>query len=137
MAVGVAITIVTGSSALRSGSRQVILGMLAAAITFGLGSLVGDRDARLIPHRSSSRGPRTRSCHCDGVWNLNDPGWWRASRARGSEADAEECVDRDEIPFGRRGPACRQGVDSGEGSRRVEVVHECGAHPLDDAAGPR
>ena len=41
MAVGVAITIVTGSSALRSGGRQVIFGMLAAAITFGLGTLVG------------------------------------------------------------------------------------------------
>ena len=41
MAVGVAITVVTGSSALRSGGRQVIFGMLAAAITFGLGSLVG------------------------------------------------------------------------------------------------
>jgi hypothetical protein len=27
--------------------------------------------------------------------------------ARGSEADAEECVDRGEIPFGRSGPACR------------------------------
>jgi len=41
MAVGVAITIVTGSSALRSGGRQVLFGMLAAAVTFGLGSLVG------------------------------------------------------------------------------------------------
>jgi VIT1/CCC1 family predicted Fe2+/Mn2+ transporter len=41
MAVGVAITIVTGSSALRSGGRQVIFGMLAAAVTFGLGSVVG------------------------------------------------------------------------------------------------
>jgi VIT1/CCC1 family predicted Fe2+/Mn2+ transporter len=41
MAVGVAITIVTGSSALRSGGRQVIFGMLAAAVTFGLGTLVG------------------------------------------------------------------------------------------------
>ena len=41
MAVGVAITIVTGSSALRPGGRQVIFGMLAAAVTFGLGSLVG------------------------------------------------------------------------------------------------
>jgi hypothetical protein len=47
--------------------------------------------------------------------------------ARGSEADAEECVDRGEIPFGRSGPACRQDVDSGDGGRRVEVVHECGA----------
>jgi vacuolar iron transporter family protein len=41
MAVGVAITIVTGSSALRSGGRQVVFGLLAAAVTFGLGSLVG------------------------------------------------------------------------------------------------
>ena len=41
MAVGVAITIVTGASAFRSGARQVAFGLLAAAITFGLGSLVG------------------------------------------------------------------------------------------------
>jgi len=41
MIVGVAITVVTGSSALRSGLRQVVLGLVAAAITFGLGSLVG------------------------------------------------------------------------------------------------
>jgi VIT1/CCC1 family predicted Fe2+/Mn2+ transporter len=41
MAVGAAITIVTGASALRSGLRQVALGLAAAAITFGLGSLVG------------------------------------------------------------------------------------------------
>ena len=41
MAVGVAITVVTGSSALRSGGRQVVFGLIAAAITFGLGSLVG------------------------------------------------------------------------------------------------
>ena len=41
MAVGVAITIVTGSSALRSGGRQVVFGMFAAAVTFGLGSVVG------------------------------------------------------------------------------------------------
>src|ERR1035437_4992540 len=56
---------------------------------------------------------------------------------RGSEADAEECVDRGEIPFGRSGPACRQGVDSGDGGRRVEVVHECGAQPIEDAGGSR
>ena len=42
--------------------------------------------------------------------------------ARGSEADTEECVDRGEIPFGRSGPACRWGVDSSDGGRRVEVV---------------
>ncbi len=41
MAVGAAITVVTGASAFRSGARQVVLGLLAAAITFGLGSLVG------------------------------------------------------------------------------------------------
>jgi VIT1/CCC1 family predicted Fe2+/Mn2+ transporter len=39
--VGGAITVVTGSSVLRTGGRQVLLGMLAAAVTFGLGSLVG------------------------------------------------------------------------------------------------
>ena len=41
MLVGAAITVVTGSSVLRTGGRQVLLGMLAAAITFGLGTLVG------------------------------------------------------------------------------------------------
>jgi VIT1/CCC1 family predicted Fe2+/Mn2+ transporter len=41
MLVGAAITIVTGSSVLRTGGRQVLLGMVAAAVTFGLGSLVG------------------------------------------------------------------------------------------------
>src|SRR5450759_4118733 len=72
-------------------------------------------------------------------WRLEPErsGWWRASRARGSEADAEERVDRGEIPFGRSGPACRRGVDSGESSRRVKVVHECDAHPVEDAGGPR
>ncbi len=39
--VGVAITVVTGASALRSGTRQVVFGLLAAAITYGIGSLVG------------------------------------------------------------------------------------------------
>jgi len=39
--VGVAITVVTGASALRSGARQVVFGVLAAAITYGLGTLVG------------------------------------------------------------------------------------------------
>lgn len=39
--VGAAITVVTGSSVIRTGGRQVLLGLLAAAITFGLGSLVG------------------------------------------------------------------------------------------------
>ena len=41
MIVGAAITIVTGSSVLRTGGRQVLLGLFAAAVTFGLGSLVG------------------------------------------------------------------------------------------------
>jgi vacuolar iron transporter family protein len=41
MLVGAAITVVTGSSVLRTGGRQVLLGMVAAAVTFGLGSLVG------------------------------------------------------------------------------------------------
>ena len=41
MLVGAAITVVTGSSVLRTGGRQVLLGMSAAAITFGLGTLVG------------------------------------------------------------------------------------------------
>lgn len=41
MLVGAAITIVTGSSVLRTGGRQVLLGMVAAAVTFGLGTLVG------------------------------------------------------------------------------------------------
>jgi VIT1/CCC1 family predicted Fe2+/Mn2+ transporter len=41
MLVGAAITIVTGSSVLRTGGRQVLLGLLAAVITFGLGTLVG------------------------------------------------------------------------------------------------
>ena len=41
MLVGAAITVVTGSSVLRTGGRQVLLGLVAAAITFGLGTLVG------------------------------------------------------------------------------------------------
>ncbi len=39
--VGAAITIVTGQSALRSGLRQVLFGLVAAAITFAIGHLVG------------------------------------------------------------------------------------------------
>jgi VIT1/CCC1 family predicted Fe2+/Mn2+ transporter len=39
--VGAAITIVTGSSVVRTGGRQVLLGLFAAAVTFGLGALVG------------------------------------------------------------------------------------------------
>ncbi|MFI5259714.1 MAG: VIT1/CCC1 transporter family protein, partial [Candidatus Limnocylindrales bacterium] len=41
MLVGAAITVVTGSSVLRTGGRQVMLGLVAAAVTFGLGALVG------------------------------------------------------------------------------------------------
>jgi VIT1/CCC1 family predicted Fe2+/Mn2+ transporter len=41
MIVGAAITIVTGSSVLKTGGRQVLLGLFAAAVTFGLGALVG------------------------------------------------------------------------------------------------
>lgn len=41
MAVGAAITVVTGTDALRSGLRQVVFGLVAAAITFTIGSLVG------------------------------------------------------------------------------------------------
>jgi vacuolar iron transporter family protein len=41
MVVGAAITVVTGSSVLKTGGRQVLLGMFAAAVTFGLGALVG------------------------------------------------------------------------------------------------
>jgi VIT1/CCC1 family predicted Fe2+/Mn2+ transporter len=40
-AVGAAITIVTGQSALRSGLRQVGFGLVAATITFAIGRLVG------------------------------------------------------------------------------------------------
>jgi VIT1/CCC1 family predicted Fe2+/Mn2+ transporter len=39
--IGAAITIITGQSALKSGGRQVLFGLAAAAITFGLGRLVG------------------------------------------------------------------------------------------------
>ena len=39
--VGAAITIVTGQSALRSGLRQVLFGLVAAAVTFVIGHLVG------------------------------------------------------------------------------------------------
>ena len=39
--VGAAITVVTGSSVVRTGGRQVLLGLFAAAVTYGLGTLVG------------------------------------------------------------------------------------------------
>lgn len=41
--VGVGITLTTGASLLKSGGRQVLLGVAASAITFGLGWLVGGR----------------------------------------------------------------------------------------------
>ncbi|HLZ21494.1 MAG TPA: VIT1/CCC1 family protein [Ktedonobacterales bacterium] len=41
--IGVGISLTTGVSVLRSGPRQVIMGMAAAGITFGLGRLVGGR----------------------------------------------------------------------------------------------
>jgi len=41
MIVGAAITVVTGSSVIKTGGRQVLLGLFAAAVTFGLGTLVG------------------------------------------------------------------------------------------------
>jgi vacuolar iron transporter family protein len=41
--VGVGITLTTGASLLKSAGRQVLLGLAAAAITFGLGSIVGGR----------------------------------------------------------------------------------------------
>jgi VIT1/CCC1 family predicted Fe2+/Mn2+ transporter len=39
--VGAAITVVTGASAVKTGGRQVLLGLFAAAVTYGLGALVG------------------------------------------------------------------------------------------------
>ena len=39
--VGAAITLVTGRSALRSGARQLLFGLAAAAVTFGLGRMIG------------------------------------------------------------------------------------------------
>lgn len=40
-AIGVAITLLTGRGALVSGARQLVFGLAAAGITFGIGSLVG------------------------------------------------------------------------------------------------
>jgi VIT1/CCC1 family predicted Fe2+/Mn2+ transporter len=39
--IGAAITVLTGKGVMRSGLRQVGVGLLAAALTFGLGSLIG------------------------------------------------------------------------------------------------
>jgi VIT1/CCC1 family predicted Fe2+/Mn2+ transporter len=41
--VGIGITLTTGAPLLKSGGRQVLLGVAASAITFGLGWLVGGR----------------------------------------------------------------------------------------------
>jgi VIT1/CCC1 family predicted Fe2+/Mn2+ transporter/rubrerythrin len=41
--VGVGITLTTGAPLLKAGGRQVLLGLLASALTFGLGWLVGGR----------------------------------------------------------------------------------------------
>jgi VIT1/CCC1 family predicted Fe2+/Mn2+ transporter len=38
---GAGITVVTGRNAFRAGVRQLAFGLAAAAITFGIGSLVG------------------------------------------------------------------------------------------------
>ena len=40
-AYGAAITLMTGRSVLFSGTRQVVVGMAAAGITFGIGRLIG------------------------------------------------------------------------------------------------
>jgi predicted membrane protein (TIGR00267 family) len=39
--VGASITLMTGRNVIYSGSRQVIIGLLAAIITFGIGKLIG------------------------------------------------------------------------------------------------
>jgi VIT1/CCC1 family predicted Fe2+/Mn2+ transporter len=39
--IGALITLLTGRSALFSGTRQLVFGLLAAGVTFGLGSLIG------------------------------------------------------------------------------------------------
>jgi VIT1/CCC1 family predicted Fe2+/Mn2+ transporter len=39
--IGAAITVITGRSALASGLRQVLFGVVAAAITFGVGRIFG------------------------------------------------------------------------------------------------
>jgi VIT1/CCC1 family predicted Fe2+/Mn2+ transporter len=39
--IGAAITLMTGRSVLFSGTRQVVIGIAAAALTYGLGTLLG------------------------------------------------------------------------------------------------
>jgi VIT1/CCC1 family predicted Fe2+/Mn2+ transporter len=41
IAIGAAITLMTGRNALYSGLRQVLFGMAAAAVTFGVGYVIG------------------------------------------------------------------------------------------------
>lgn len=45
--IGVGITLTTGTPLLKAGGRQVLLGLLAAAVTFGVGWLVGGRFGEL------------------------------------------------------------------------------------------
>jgi VIT1/CCC1 family predicted Fe2+/Mn2+ transporter len=40
-AIGAAITLFTGAPVWRSGGRQLLLGLAAAGLTFGLGKLIG------------------------------------------------------------------------------------------------
>jgi len=58
MLVGAAITVVTGSSVLRTGGRQVLLGMFAAAVTFGWGA--GRARSRVGRRTRSGRGASGR-----------------------------------------------------------------------------
>ena len=39
--IGLGVTLTTGASLLKAGGRQVLLGLLAALVTFGLGRLAG------------------------------------------------------------------------------------------------
>jgi VIT1/CCC1 family predicted Fe2+/Mn2+ transporter len=39
--IGVAITLFTGQSAVRSGLRQTLFGVVSALVTFGVGHLIG------------------------------------------------------------------------------------------------
>jgi VIT1/CCC1 family predicted Fe2+/Mn2+ transporter len=39
--IGAAITLMTGRSVLFSGTRQVVVGIIAAALTYGIGRLIG------------------------------------------------------------------------------------------------
>jgi VIT1/CCC1 family predicted Fe2+/Mn2+ transporter len=39
--IGAAISVVTGRSAVRSGTRQLLIGLAAAGVTYGIGRAVG------------------------------------------------------------------------------------------------